>query len=105
MDEGQRLPDSALKWTFTFYQASEENPGDFNIRNQQVFSGVGSGEYILPDWQYPVYLTVELTATDGDSFQSNQIVQVSPQVATLSVNTNPPGLAGEYQWPIQGGSR
>ena len=92
IDEAQRLADSALEWTFTFYQA-EGDPDDFNIRNQQSFSGVGSGQYILPDWEYPVYLEVELTATDASSLQNSQVFQVNPQLVTLSVDTNPPGLA------------
>lgn len=96
IDEGQRLPDSALNWTFNFYQAPESNPTDFNIRNQQFFNGVGSGQYVVPNWEFPVYLEVQLTATDSGQLQSTQAFNLDPEVVTLSFDTNPSGLALEF---------
>ncbi len=92
INEAERLPDSSLTWKFTFYQASEENPNDFNIRNEQVFSGVGSGQYVVPDWKFPVYFEIELSAIDSDLLPASQTVQVDPQTVVLTFDTDPSGF-------------
>jgi glucose/arabinose dehydrogenase len=90
--EDGALPASALTWTFSYYQAAEEDPNNVNLRNRQVITGVASGQYLLPDWEFPVFLVVELTATDSAGLQHTQSLRIDPQTVTLSFNSNPAGL-------------
>jgi glucose/arabinose dehydrogenase/PKD repeat protein len=83
---------SALTWTFSFYQAAEEDPTNINLRNRQTFAGVASGTYVMPDWEYPVFLVIDLTATDATGLQTTTSLRVDPQTVDLAFNSVPPGL-------------
>ena len=90
--EDGALPDSALTWTFSFYQADELDPTNINLRNQQVFAGVSSGNYTLPDWPYPVYLEIALAAVDSDGISGSTMIRVDPETVVLTFATDPAGL-------------
>ena len=83
---------SALTWTFSFYQASIEDPNNINLRNRQTFPGIATGTYSLPDWEYPVFLVVDLTATDSTGLTGTSSLRIDPQTADLTFVTNPAGL-------------
>jgi hypothetical protein len=82
--EDGALPASALNWTFSYYQGAV-------LRNQQVFAGVASGQYVLPDWEFPVHLVIELTATDSGGLPDSQSLQINPQTVQMTFDSNPDG--------------
>jgi glucose/arabinose dehydrogenase len=58
----------------------------------QVFPAVGSGTLIAPDHDLPSHIELTLTATDARGLSATKKVELSPRVANLTMQSEPPGV-------------
>jgi glucose/arabinose dehydrogenase len=84
------LPASALSWTLILHHCTSET--ECHQHSVQDFEGVSSGSFSAPDHPYPSHLELRLTATDSDGLTDSQSLQLDPQTATVTMQSNPPGL-------------
>jgi hypothetical protein len=82
------LPASALSWKLTV----EHCPSNCHEHDIQTWAGVSSGSFTAPDHEYPSYLVLKLTATDGGGLSDTQTISLYPKTATLSLASSPTGL-------------
>jgi uncharacterized repeat protein (TIGR01451 family) len=85
------LPASALSWTMVMHHCPT-NANDCHTHDIQTFNGVASGTFAAPDHEYPSYLEVVLTATDGGGLQASTSVRIDPTTVNLTFATSPSGL-------------
>jgi hypothetical protein len=71
----------------------EHCPGSCHEHPSGSFDGVTSGSFLAPAHEYPSFLELTVTATDLGGLQTSQTVSIFPNVATVTVNSNPPGLS------------
>ena len=85
------LPASDLTWDVILHHC----PTDINschTHHIQTFSGVSSGSFSAPDHDYPSYLEIQLTATDGGGLQNTTSVLLYPKTVNLNLLSSPSGL-------------
>jgi glucose/arabinose dehydrogenase len=86
-DEGS-LPASALSWTLVLQHC----PSNCHEHPVQSFPATAGGTFSAPDHEYPSYLELRLTATDGGGLTDTQSILLEPKTAELSFSSNPTGL-------------
>jgi glucose/arabinose dehydrogenase len=67
-------------------------PSDCHEHVIQDFVGVASGSFPAPDHEYPAYLELRLTATDGTGLTGAASIDLHPETSTLRFETSTPGL-------------
>jgi len=82
------LPPSALSWRLILQHC----PSNCHEHLLQNFVGVASGSFPAPDHEYPAYLELRLTATDGTGLTGGASVDLHPETAILRFETSTPGL-------------
>jgi glucose/arabinose dehydrogenase len=85
--DGQ-LPPSALNWSVIIHHC----PSNCHTHQYQTFSGVASGSFPAPDHDYPMYLEIQMTATDSQGLSSVASVLIYPQTVDLTFQSSPSGL-------------
>jgi len=86
-DQGN-LPASALRWTLLVHHC----PSTCHVHTVQSWTGFAAGSFSAPDHDYPSWLELRLSATDGGGLVDVTSVALQPQVVVLSFQTEPPGL-------------
>ena len=86
-DQGT-LPASALSWRLLLQHC----PSNCHTHTVQGWTGVASGSFAAPDHEYPSYLDLELTATDGSGASATTTLRLDPQTVALDFASSPPGL-------------
>jgi uncharacterized repeat protein (TIGR01451 family) len=82
------LPGSALSWQLILHHC----PSNCHTHPLQTFTGVASGSFAAPDHEYPSYLELRLTATDGGGLTNTKTLQLDPKTVELSFASSPAGL-------------
>jgi hypothetical protein len=83
-------PASRLTWTLVLHHCfSATSCHDHTLT---TFTGVSSGSFVAPDHGYPVYLELQLTATDAGGLSATTSVRLDPLTVDLTFRTNPGGL-------------
>ena len=82
------LPASALSWTLLMQHC----PSNCHSHTLQSWSGVASGSFAAPDHEYPSYLELRLTATDGAGSSATTTLRLDPRTVVLSFASSPSGL-------------
>ncbi len=84
---GSALPASALTWSLVLHHC----PSNCHTHTVQSWVGVAGATVAAPDHDYPSYLELVLTATDGTK-QATVSRQLDPKTVALSFATSPSGL-------------
>ena len=84
------LPDTALSWQLLMHHCTTID--SCHIHNVQDWQGVASGSFIAPDHDYPSYLELVLSATDGEGITDVRGVRLDPRTVTLTFTSQPAGL-------------
>jgi uncharacterized repeat protein (TIGR01451 family) len=82
------LPASALSWSLVLQHC----PASCHEHPLQSWSGVAGGSFTAPDHEYPSYLELRLTATDGGSLTDTKTLRLDPRTVVLSFQSSPSGL-------------
>jgi hypothetical protein len=90
--QGNSIPDTGLSWTWNLRHYSRLDPNNCHTHTIETVAGKASGRFIAPDHEYPSYLELELTATDGDGLQTTVKRRLDPRTVDLTFETNPAGL-------------
>ncbi|HET7026183.1 MAG TPA: NPCBM/NEW2 domain-containing protein [Candidatus Limnocylindrales bacterium] len=85
---GKAIPASGLSWAFVIYHC----PSDCHTHAIRTFAGVASGSFPAPDHEYPSYLELTLTATDGAGRTASTSVRLDPKTAALRLASVPTGV-------------
>jgi glucose/arabinose dehydrogenase len=93
-ESGELAPEQ-LSWSIIIHHCASE--GDCHEHPVTGLTGAASGSVDLPDHEYPAFLELRLTATDGPpddetSLSASTSVMLQPRTATLAFRTEPPGL-------------
>jgi len=83
-------PASRLSWTLLIHHCT--SPTACHVHNVQTFAGVASGSFAAPDHGYPVYLELQLLATDAGGLTATTSVLLDPQTVDLTFRSSPAGL-------------
>jgi len=83
-------PASRLTWTLLVHHCT--SPTACHVHNIQTFAGVASGSFAAPDHGYPVYLELQLLATDAGGLTATTSVLLDPQTVDLTFRSSPSGL-------------
>jgi glucose/arabinose dehydrogenase len=85
------LPASAFSWKYILHHCAVSNPNDCHEHFLQDLPGVTGGTVTAPDHEYPMYLELRVTVTDGTlSTVASRIV--NPDTTTWSFTSAPSGL-------------
>ena len=87
--EDGSLPAASLSWEAVVQDCSS---GTCVATPYQSIDGQASGSFAAPDHEYPVFLDLELTATDSGGLAVTTTVRLSPETTDVTMNSNPPGL-------------
>jgi uncharacterized repeat protein (TIGR01451 family) len=82
------LSASALSWELVLQHC----PSNCHQHQLQTWSGVASGSFAAPDHEYPSYLELRLTATDGGGLTDTKTLLLDPRTVALSFQSSPAGL-------------
>ncbi|MGZ4716861.1 MAG: Calx-beta domain-containing protein, partial [Acidimicrobiales bacterium] len=85
------LPSSALTWSVLMHHCFDLS--SCHTHFVQTFTGVAGGSFNAPDYEYPSYLELKLTATDAGGLTSTASMRLDPQTLDLTFASNPPGIA------------
>ncbi len=88
---GFAIPEANLTWRVTLHHCSTPTSCHAHLDAYSA-SGAASGQFIAPDHEYPSFLELTATATDGGGFVGVASVTLQPQTAAITVTSNPPGL-------------
>ncbi len=88
--EDGTLPAAQLSWSLILHHCATINSCHEHVLTG--YDGVASGAFDAPDHEYPAYLELRLTATDATGVAASTSVRLDPQVADISVQTDPRGL-------------
>jgi glucose/arabinose dehydrogenase len=80
-----------LKWGLDIHHCSRTEPTACHVHHVQDFFGA-SGSFVAPDHEYPSYLELTATATDGDGLTSTTSVRLDPKTADVTMASSPAGL-------------
>ena len=98
---GRGLPASGLAWKLLLQHCGAGGE-DCHTHTVQTWSGVDSGTFVAPDHEYPSYLELELTATDGSGLTSTVRRRLDPKTVSAHVRDRPAGLqlsVGSFSGP------
>ncbi|MFY1687610.1 PQQ-dependent sugar dehydrogenase [Plantactinospora sp. WMMB782] len=84
------LPASALRWKLRMEHC--ESVGNCHTHHLREWTGVASGSFVAPDHEYPSYLELELTVTDGQGLSNTVLRRLDPRTVDLTFGTDPAGL-------------
>jgi uncharacterized repeat protein (TIGR01451 family) len=82
------LPASALSWALILHHC----PSNCHQHPLQTWPGDASDSFNAPDHEYPSYLELRLTATDGGGLADTKRLQLDPRTVALSFQSSPAGL-------------
>jgi glucose/arabinose dehydrogenase len=88
--EDGALAADRLTWSVVIHHCS--GPGSCHVHPMQQFPGQASGSFPAPDHEYPMHVTLELTATDSAGRQASTSVELDPRTVDLTLATEPAGL-------------
>jgi uncharacterized repeat protein (TIGR01451 family) len=74
------LPASALSWELILQHC----PSNCHQHPLQTWPGVSNGSFTAPDHEYPSYLELRLTATDGGGLTDTKTLRLDPRTVVLS---------------------
>jgi glucose/arabinose dehydrogenase len=84
------VPSARLYWRSRIFHCPG-GPSSCHAHPLRVFPAVASGTLIAPDHDLPSHIELSLTATDARGLSATAKVDVYPRVATLSMQSDPPG--------------
>ncbi len=87
--QGNPLPPSAMTWTLRQMHCS--SPTSCHAHPVDIPLPPDGGTFVPPYHEYPSYLELELSVTDGPLTQK-VVRHLHPQTVEVTVTTNPPGL-------------
>ena len=85
----QPIPASGLLWSLNLRHCSPLDANNCHTHAIQDFNGP-SGSFAAPDHEYPSYLELTLTATDGDGLRATVSRRLDPRTVNLSLKPLPP---------------
>ena len=85
------LPPAAFAWEFLLRHCPG-GEGECHDHSIETLPGIDSGVVTAPDHEYYSELTLRLTVTDSGGLTDTASVVLTPEVATNSFTTTPPGL-------------
>ena len=85
---GAALPASALTWELRLHHCPVAG---CHVHPIQTWAGTASGTIDAPDHEYPSYLELRLTATEG-GLTTTVSRRLDPRTVALTMATDPPGL-------------
>jgi glucose/arabinose dehydrogenase/PKD repeat protein len=88
---GQTLTGTALRWSLDLRHCAALAPTSCHTHRMQDATGA-AGSFTAPNHEYPSYLELTLTATDGDGLATSRTVQLNPRTVDVTVHTQPEGL-------------
>ena len=93
--EDGTLPASALTWTFSLYQAAEETPNQFILRNSQSiqWSLVGLIRRAPTGNTRFTFRRRLPRPTDSTGLQTTVSERLDPQLVNFNIQSTPPGLS------------
>jgi PKD repeat protein len=83
------LPAARLAWSLVLQHC----PSTCHEHVLQTFPGTASGSFSAPDHEYPSYLELRLTATDGLGLTDTASVALQPRTVDLAFESAPVGLS------------
>jgi hypothetical protein len=83
-------PASRLSWTLVLHHCFSST--DCHTHTLQTFTAVATGSFVAPDHGYPVYLELQLRATDAGGLSATTTVRLDPLTVDLTFRSNPGGL-------------
>ncbi len=89
--ETGNLPASAFTWKVEFHHDTHTHP------HVPPTSGAAGGSFVIPttnETEVNVWYRIHLTVTDPAGLSHSVFRDILPQVSTITLQTNPPGLAG-----------
>lgn len=88
------LAESQLSWEVILWHCADLEFTDCHEHHIMDVAGTATGQFISEDHEYPCYIEIRLTATEPDpnGLSSTTSVVLTPQVTTLTLESNPPGL-------------
>jgi glucose/arabinose dehydrogenase len=86
------VPAARLYWRSQLFHCPG-GPKSCHGHPLQVFPAVKSGILIAPDHGLPSHIDLSLTATDARGLSVSKTVSVYPDVANLSIRSDPPGVS------------
>jgi glucose/arabinose dehydrogenase len=87
-EEDGELSASSFRWQINFHH-------DDHVHDQPAIEGVKDGTFNVPDQgetSSNVWYRVILTVTDSDGLTGKDSVDVYPNISTITLDTDPPGL-------------
>ena len=87
---GGSVPDSGLSWSIVMNHCSAIVPSSCHEHVVQTLTGA-SGQFTAPNHDYPSYLELKLTATDG-TLSSTVTRRLDPKTVDLTFSSGPSGL-------------
>ena len=83
-------PASRLSWRLLLHHCYSAT--NCHVHDLQSWAGVSAGSFVAPDHGYPVYLELQLTATDAGGLSATTSVRLDPLTVDLTFRSNPGGL-------------
>ncbi len=87
LDEGV-LPASAYSWSLTL----EHCPGTCHEHPSGTWNGIKSGSFATSGHEFPSFLALKVTVTDGGGLATSAVVHVFPNVSTVNLTSDPTGM-------------
>jgi glucose/arabinose dehydrogenase len=88
---GVALPASALSWRINLQHCNRAG-GSCHTHVIQSLTGAG-GSFVAPDHEYPSYLELELTATDGFGLTRTVTRRLDPKTVAITMQSQPAGVS------------
>jgi glucose/arabinose dehydrogenase/PKD repeat protein len=89
--ESGALPASRLSWQVDLHHCGTTDPGSCHVHPLQTFDDVAGGDFPAPDHEYPSWIVLTLTATDGNGGSDTATLRLDPKTVGLTLNTQPQG--------------
>ncbi len=77
-------------------------PSSCHAHPLQIFAGLRSGEFLVPEHDYPSYLEIILRVADDRGLTARQVLKLEPRTVNLAIGSSPSGIeltAGLLQGP------
>jgi len=77
-------------------------PSSCHAHPLQIFAGLRSGEFLVPEHDYPSYLEIILRVADDRGLTARQVLKLEPRTVNLAIGSSPLGIqltAGLLQGP------
>ena len=86
--EDGNLPPSRLNWQLLLHHC----PQTCHVHTVSTFAGTATGSFVAQDHEYPSWLELILSATDGTGATASTSVRLDPQTVMLQFESSPSGL-------------